>query len=401
MPDERRIDQAPEDIDSTEGTRAGLDQLRTEVEIERSLSESSEADFETSEEYEPTELSEDQPMEPAEVIRTYEYEFPAYAEDFGEGLTGEIESELEEAPGENPFAKIMNVVREFLESLADFDLGGIFSFLGSGQESDEMEGLGTLPEGLSADEALVAARQNPLLNFLVDPDASDNFNYFFEKVDDANEHTNSYIGRDSNARYNFYVSANAEDYRDGDKDCANYVSAVLGLSPDAMDNPGAISSVRRLIPYLMRQNYERAGDYGIRIGFQNFDTGDVIAFRGTPEYAEGRYGHVAIVNRRFTVNGREFLAIQHDGSDIQVVFVPVNPADNDYLEVLEEIYDDPVQRADIPAFAWAYDYRSSHPDTVKFRENRGYYGDASQVADGRAAFAVRTSHLFGTPNLNS
>ncbi len=131
-------------------------------------------------------------------------------------------------------------------------------------------------------------------------------------------------------------------------------------------------------------------------GFSNMRRGDAIFFRGSQRYGYGRYGHVALVQgvEHIEVGGRrrDFLIYRDEGADIQATIVPVHESDNQYLDDVRRIYRDPSQRSRYRELQAAYDYRSSHPETVRFKENRRYNGDATQNG-GNIMFAIRTEGL--------
>jgi hypothetical protein len=243
------------------------------------------------------------------------------------------------------------------------------------------------PESTNEEDNLNIARANPELSFLFDNRTDQTFDHLIDLANESEYLDYSFHG------YNFDVAANNEDFNEQEeRQCANYTSSVLGLSHK-------IGAVMNLIPFLMQKNYQTTGTYGLIFGFNNFIRGDVVAFRGTRNYAIRRYGHVGVVRDRFEVNGIECIAIQHEGDNIQVEIIPVNPADNDRIQELTEIYQNENLRVNYPALTSIYQYRSGHPHTVEIVENAGYYGDASCVSGGNIAFAVRTRDLVLGQNI--
>ncbi len=209
---------------------------------------------------------------------------------------------------------------------------------------------------------------------------------------EASRHWQTYARR-TLGQPNYDAMSDQLNYTEGQerRACSLYVSKLLGFNRP-------IGAVRNLAPTLVSMWLEQTNgaSTGIVTGFSNMRRGDAIFFRGSQRYGYGRYGHVALVQgvEHIEVGGRrrDFLIYRDEGADIQATIVPVHESDNQYLDDVRRIYRDPSQRSRYRELQAAYDYRSSHPETVRFKENRRYNGDATQNG-GNIMFAIRTEGL--------
>lgn len=245
-------------------------------------------------------------------------------------------------------------------------------------------------QGLTLDQAKSFVSQNENLSFMRGGRFS--LDYLYGKAQQFNRTPPNPVQHNFNA----LASARSFPHNNGRLCCAHYVSTILGIPQAPGSTRGSFGSVNEnLVPFLMRRNMDRNnGNPGVVFGYKNMTRGDVIVFRGTEEHAPDRYGHVGIVRDTFVFQGVKYLAMQHNSRTINVEIIPIDPPDAN-TSALKEVYDDPTQRSRIPALQSIYQYRISNPDTVRFRSNAGYYGDASIPRSGsrrppRASFAIRT-----------
>lgn len=194
----------------------------------------------------------------------------------------------------------------------------------------------------------------------------------------------------------------------GDRTCAWTVSTMLGLGADSVNTKGKISTVRSLAAAIIRANIEKTGNPGIVIGFENYEKGDVLVFKGYKDYAYKRYSHVAIVRFKLDlpvyndqgqrIGTEKYLGIVDEGKHLQGNIVPVKPR-SPYIRQIRKLLANPARREE---------YFRKHPELADLKslyEERKFVhvsqntwmGDAMQGGD--IAFGVRTSALAEEPRI--
>jgi hypothetical protein len=240
-------------------------------------------------------------------------------------------------------------------------------------------------EGMSYDEAMKIIRKTPGMRYLADGPEALQLSPLVQK---ARERMRKGMAI-TEVNYNFDNYAGELDYplRGGSNCCAAEVSTALGVTKLRQ------SVNRNCVPDLIAGNLERTGKEGIVIGFENFKKGDVVVFAGNKSKV---FTHVGIVRDRLTIDGEDYLAIQHDFGDLQVDIVPVNGRSSAWKRH-QKMLRSRSGRAQLaqqsPELASIIEYRKKYPKTVRFRNNR-YFQDASQGRGGNIAFAVRTETLL-------
>ncbi|MBL4694244.1 hypothetical protein JKY72_02645, partial [Candidatus Gracilibacteria bacterium] len=204
--------------------------------------------------------------------------------------------------------------------------------------------------------------------------------------------------------YNWNVHSNEIDHpqNGGEKCCARMVSDILGLRTVRQ---GRSASASRLIANVIRGNQEKHNTAGIIFGFENYQKGDVVAWQKYKTYLGHRtYAHVGIVRDRITINGQEFIAIQHDQNHIQIDLIPVKKGGS--TGRIKRMLRNPATRhafiakqspADAAKLESIYKYRYNNTSTVNVRSNTRWYGDGSKGGGGNIMFAVRTQGLQAGP----
>lgn len=264
-------------------------------------------------------------------------------------------------------------------------LAGVWELLtGKKRGSNEnLEEDNSLERNMSDDQIEDLISKNPNLSFLKGNDYM-RLEHIKEQAKKMSPKERELLGYDFNA---LSEHRDYPDGREGRRCCALYVSKVLGLSK-------SYRQVRHILSLLVSKNMEKTGKSGMVFGYKNMKKGDVVFFRGNKKYAEGRYGHIAVVRHDpFYVNGVKCIAISHDGADIQCNIIPVDDADNNKIKQIQEVVNDPSKRKDVPELREIFKYRKKYPETVKVSYNRRWYGDASQNG-GTIAFAVRTRGIM-------
>lgn len=241
-----------------------------------------------------------------------------------------------------------------------------------------------ITEGMSAEDAKALAARTPGMEYLVSgPSAL--------QLDPLVRRARQRMAKGSaitEVTYNFDNYADLEDYplRGGSNCCAAEVSTALGqgkLRQSVNEN---------CVPDLIAGNLRRTGKEGIVIGFKNFKKGDVVVFAGDKSQ---RFTHVGIVRDRTTIDGEDYIIIQHDYANLQVDMVPVDGRSRGWQRHQRMMGSSSGRRelaSKSPELASALEYRKDHTGTIRFRNNR-YFQDASQGRGGNIAFAVRTETL--------
>lgn len=243
-------------------------------------------------------------------------------------------------------------------------------------------------KGLSKDEAFREAQRLGLGEIMGNGELS------LERIVNMSRSKTAY-SIDGDYRFNAL-----QQYRDypaggGKHCCAFTASTFLGLGEDGASTRGKEGRASGILAKTVRSNMEKSGNAGFVIGFENMQRGDLIGFKGGPNYGQGKIAHVAIVRDRFKIDGEEYLAIQHDQADIQVNLVPVNRRSSK-VNHLQKALANPSVRAEYmkkyPQLGEIYNFRRGNEDTVQVRKNAGWYGDKSK-GSGNILFGVRTAGL--------
>lgn len=181
----------------------------------------------------------------------------------------------------------------------------------------------------------------------------------------------------------------------GVKCCARMVSDILGLQTGQSGREAVVS---HLVSRIMKGNEAKTGNAGIVLGFENFQKGDIVVWQTyKKELGKRTFAHVGIIRDTINIDGQKFIAIQHDASNIQVDIIPatkgtsVDPLAREMSGNRHALAarQNPEDRAKLESI---FTYRSSHPGTVRVRQNASWFGDSSKNG-GDIALAVRTTAL--------
>lgn len=205
-------------------------------------------------------------------------------------------------------------------------------------------------------------------------------------------------------QYDWRAMQQVSDYpgNEGKKRCALTVSMFLGLPPSKRR-----ASVRKLCADLIKGNMEKTGNAGICFGFENYQKGDVLVFKGIRDKETNLhsfYSHVALVRFKATLPiyddkgklmGKEpFLGIVDDGEHLEGTIVPVDGKSKNY-QFLAKTLKNPKKRAE---------YFQKHPELTELQQifeerkyvdvrNTAWFGDANQSPKNDILFAIRTEAL--------
>jgi hypothetical protein len=193
--------------------------------------------------------------------------------------------------------------------------------------------------------------------------------------------------------YNWNIHSGRRHHpnRGGIKCCADMVSDILGLK-GREGSMGRSNNVSVLGSRLMEANQKVLGNDGIVFGFENYQAGDAVIWS---HGAKTSLTHIGIVRSRITIDGVDYVAIQHDSSTIQVDLIPVRKGTSvkgltsqlrSRSLLARQKPEDRRKLEEILA------YRKSHPRTVRVRRNSGSYGDRNQ-GRGSILYAIRTTSL--------
>jgi hypothetical protein len=312
-------------------------------------------------------------------------------------VTPEESAELENGFMDDSPKLVQKIVEGFLSDV------GIMQFLNlhssevdvASATSEATDALtGVFGDGLTDQQVMQLADSNPDFSFF-----AHNNQQSLEHLMQQAQELSSEIGP-INPDFDRLSNERHFPNNDGQRQCANYVSAILGI-------PSQGSVTEELIPYLIAANMQARNTTGIITDMQNYIRGDVIAFLGTQGYGQGRYGHTAIVRDTFDFNGVKYIVAQHNSSGngnaaIEIRIFPVQEGSQN-VDELNEFCQSPDNISTIPALQSAYNYRAEHPETVEIDEQGSYWGQtrvsgsAGTPEDtprtGRIAFAVRTQGL--------
>lgn len=200
--------------------------------------------------------------------------------------------------------------------------------------------------------------------------------------------------------YRMDALRNYKDYpRDGGVHaCALTASTFMGLGKDNGSIAEKEWKASDLLAKTVRSNQLATGTEGFIIGgHEELQRGDLIAFKGV-HYAPGKINHVATIRDRITIDGEEYIVIQHDEKHIQVDIVPVKKGAN--ISSIQDILKDPVRRAEYiqryPKLAEIYEFRKGFENTVRVKKNEGWFGSSASDEKGQVIFGVRTAGLITT-----
>jgi hypothetical protein len=192
--------------------------------------------------------------------------------------------------------------------------------------------------------------------------------------------------------YDWSVHSQRLDHpnRKGRVCCADMVSDILGLKGKESGRDGSVSI---LAGRLMEANERTTDNAGIVFGFENYQAGDAVIWSYRKSSTNN---HIGIVRCQLTINGQDFIAIQHDSTHIQVDIVPVNNGTK--VRGLTRKLRDPEFLAqqnpeDARKIRDILEYRKSNPKTVRVRSHYGEYADRSQRKSGSIMYAIRTESL--------
>ncbi len=214
-----------------------------------------------------------------------------------------------------------------------------------------------------------------------------------EKLDLNKLRTRNKRGGLTNFNYNWNAHSQFLNYGGGSGAlcCAYMVSTILGI-------PQKEGVVGNLVSRIMRGNEAKYGSAGIVYGLENFKKGDVVTFSKRKDGVA--YGHVAIVRDTLFIDGKKFVAIQHDMTHIQLDLVPVNqgtPVNKlaaEFRKNKESVIarQKPEDQAKLREFVeFRKKYVNSNPEVLEIEQNAGYFGDSSKTGGkGNLLFAVRT-----------
>ncbi len=187
----------------------------------------------------------------------------------------------------------------------------------------------------------------------------------------------------------------------GKKCCAFAVSTFLGLGEDGGSTRGKKGSVRSLVAGLLSGNKSATMKEGLVFGFENYEKGDVLVFKGCKKYAEKEFAHVALVRDKLDIEvydsrGRyigkeEYLILIDDGEHLQATIIPVKRVSytQNYLaKALQSPSSRDTYLKKYPQLAEVFSERSS----VRARANAGWWGDAL-TGQGNIAFGIRTTDI--------
>lgn len=187
----------------------------------------------------------------------------------------------------------------------------------------------------------------------------------------------------------------------GERCCAWTVSTFIGMGDAGARVQGKEGNVRHLVARLMSSNRAKSGNDGIVFGFENYEPGDVLMFKGYKDYAYQKFGHVAVVRSKLDIpvydqNGRhvgteKYLVILDEGKHLQANIVPVNRGSRTQSFLAKALGNPSTRQA----------YLDRHPELkevyaerkyVNIKANAGWWGDAL-TGPGNVAFAIRTKTL--------
>ncbi len=187
----------------------------------------------------------------------------------------------------------------------------------------------------------------------------------------------------------------------GERCCAWTVSTFIGMGDAGARVSGKEGNVRHLIARLMSSNRAASGNDGIIFGFENYEPGDVLMFKGYKDYAYKKFGHVAVVRSKLDIpvydqNGRyvgteKYLVILDEGKHLQANIVPVQRGSRTQSFLAKALGNPSTRQA----------YLDRHPELravyserkyVNIKNNAGWWGDAL-TGPGNVAFAIRTKTL--------